>query len=80
MSLLTKMDTSDLKEIINTCKSNGIRRLKMGDLELSFDAEPEPEPDATRNSPVNREPKLGADGLTAAEQAELYGKPIDAEA
>ncbi len=66
---------SDLKTVIDTCKKAGVRHLKMGDLELTFDATEEVD---TSPRPVNRDVKPGTDGLTAAEQAELYGTTFDA--
>jgi len=73
---MSQMTTVDLQAIIDTCRKNGIAHLKMGDLELTFGGYEEPEPEAPK--PVNRDVKPGADGLTAAEQEELYGRPIDA--
>lgn len=68
----------EVEEVVATMRRLGISRLRLEGLELDLGDEPAPRELAPAKA-ESKEAKRGKDGLTAAEQAELYGTIMDAE-
>lgn len=79
--MIGEQSRKDLKNLIDFLRENGVVHFKQGDLELVLIDKPvaPPPEEKPATNPLATPPKRGADGLTAEQQEELYGSPIDAE-
>ncbi len=72
------MTLSELKELVDFLRAEGVMHYRCGDTELTLGP-------PTKEAPIEKEPenplppKLGKDGLTAEQQRSLYGAVLDPE-